>query len=128
MSSSLGRKLKLAAISWNMGNESADRLDLLLDGSDAYDLIVIGLQESTYTIPAQESQNSVDEKSSPPKKDRGRSPTFDTKDPTDTLPVAQSLKITDHISPSMNHLRTKISSILDANHILVRFSYVIYNQ
>jgi hypothetical protein len=52
------RNVRLMVVTWNMGNAKAEGLENMLPASGAgYDLIVLGLQESTYTVKGKEEKD-----------------------------------------------------------------------
>lgn len=54
--------VKVFIMSWNMGNAEQVGMKNVLDERDAtadYDIIVIGLQESTYAIKGQQAADSI---------------------------------------------------------------------
>jgi hypothetical protein len=49
------KNLRLMIVTWNMGNAKAEGLENILPATGSgYDLIVLGLQESTYTVKAKD--------------------------------------------------------------------------
>ncbi len=61
-SSTVARNVKLLTMTWNVGNAETNPQQfkhLIPERGDGYDLIVLGMQESTYTIGADKNAEPV---------------------------------------------------------------------
>lgn len=86
------KTVKLMVVTWNMGNAKAEGLDHVLPANGlGYDLIVLGLQESTYAVKGDKEKSQ-----SPSQKRKGK------------------------VDPCVAQLMDQIESILGADFVMVR--------
>jgi len=104
------RNLEIFCGSWNMGNAMAEGLEEFVPSKGGnYDLVVIGLQESTYKVDASVRRSSVEAADS--------QQSTSSKDAT-THTFQESIEKA--FDPSIAHLTGKICSILGPDFYMVR--------